>query len=187
MISRYFTALLVVFVALAIYFLYIDSTYREIEHKKAQEVVLDNYLSDAKNAQEKLDSIASAYNSFPQDSDARLSVMLPDRVDPIRYIIDATALAKKRGLTLRSPVVSIEPSDPSKSSGYLRHTISFRIISTYSVFQDFLNDVQSSLALHEFSSVSFSAPAESLDAKTKSDPRFAVFEYQVELTSFSRN
>ena len=186
--NRFLTPLLVIAVSLGIYFLYIDTAYTAIGQRLASEKVIDGFLVDAQNARAKLDTIAAEYNAFPPDADERLKVFLPDTVDPVRLIVDMSAVAERHGLTLSAPRVSIGVADPDKPATYLKHSIKFKVISTYPVFHDFLRDIQSSLALRDFGMVTFDAPKDTFTdspIKTVVNPAFAVYDYDVELTTYS--
>ncbi len=188
MINRYLTPLFIVLVSLGVYFLYIDAAYKSTQSALLDEQVLDGLLVDANNAREKLDKIVSEFRAFPEDAPARLEVLLPDRIEPIRLIIDVDSVAQRHGLTLLTPTVTLATQDPTEPDTYLSHKMRFTVAATYPAFREFLQDLQSSLALRDFSNVSFSAPQEiSVDAvkKTAPNPQFAVFEYDVELTSYS--
>lgn len=185
--NRYLMPLAVVAVSLGVYFFYIDAAYVGITQKLASEKVIESFLLDAQNARAKLDSVVAEYRAFPLGTDARLQVLLPDEVDPVRLVVDVNAVAEKHGLILKTPLVTLGVINPESPAEYVSHTIRFNVVSTYPVFREFLLDIQSSLALRDFDKIAFSAPSETPDKAGQiiSDPRFTVFDYSVELTTYS--
>jgi Tfp pilus assembly protein PilO len=188
MTNRYLTPMLVVVTALAVYFLYIDTAYTEVSQKLAAEKVIAVYLADAQQARSKLDKIIADYEAFPPSADARLRVLLPDTVDMIRLIIDVNAVAEKNGLTLGAPTASVGVPNPEQPGAYVSHTIRFELVATYPAFRIFLHDLQSSLAIRDFASISFKSPNQKDAAdgeKVVRNPEFDPYEYDIELTTYS--
>lgn len=188
MMHRYLTPLLVVVTSLAVYFLYIDNAYIQITQKLATEQVIEGYLADAQQARTKLDKVIADYEAFPPNADARLRTLLPDTVDTVRLMVDVSAVAEKNGLALKSPVASLGKMNPDEPTPYIAHSIKFTVVATYPVFRTFLGDLQSSLALRDFAGVSFKSPTKDIKVEEKKiarDPAFDVYEYDVDLTTYS--
>lgn len=178
--------MLVIAVSMGVYFLYIDKTYKQIAEQFARELAVEAFLEDAQNAREQLDKVKAEYRSFPTDADRRLKVLLPDTIDPVRLIIDINSIAERRGLAIRSPVVTLGVANPDQPSEYLDHSIRFRVVSTYPIFRLFLRDIEQSLAIRDFGSLSIkSASPSSGDSAVVINPEFAVFDYEMELRTYS--
>ena len=187
MLNRYLMPMLVIAVAMGVYFLYIDKTWKGIAEFQAQEKAVEGLLLDAQNAREALDKVVAESRSFPTDADARLKILLPDTLDPTKLVIDINAIAELHGLTLRSPLVEVSQHEPDMPKDYLTHTIRFKVISTYDIFRAFLKDVESSLAIRDFAGISIESSSAQDDTNIKVDPAFMVFEYDVTLITYSLN
>lgn len=166
------------------YVVYLDATYQKIQVQLAKEQEILGYLQDAKDARDKLDKLVSEYQAFPVNADERLNVMLPDSIDPVKVIVDINDAIEKMGMIMKTPSVTQDSPDPKNINKYRMTTISFGVSTTYSGFRKFLRVLESSLALRDFSDVSFSAsPATATEGAT--NPEFTVYEYRVLIHSYS--
>ena len=185
--NRYISPMLVVAVAIGVYFYSIDKTYKNIAQQLAQEQVIEGFILDANDAKNLLDKVISEHRSFPPDADYRLSVLLPETVNAERMIIDVDAIAQKHGLSIGSPIVTIAVFDSLNPNAILEHELRFKLISTYPTFRKFLYDVESSLAIRNFSEVAFTS-AVSFDDTAPGialNPEFQVLIYNVVLKTYS--
>ena len=184
--NRYITPLIIVTVALSVYVLFINQMYKDIQQQLVKVQELEAHLADAKTAREKLDQIALSYQAFPIDADQKLNVLLPDRIDSVKLIVDVESVASRHGLVLTSPSVTGGVVNPNSTDNYVKHSISFKVSSTYPLFREFIADVEKSLALRDFSGVSFISTVTAENQSTSIvRPEFVVFDYQVELMSYS--
>ena len=184
--NRYIIPILLVILSASVYVFVIDAIYSDIQIQQRKEAELAGYLADAKTAHEKLSQIEDNYKKFPSGATQSLLTMLPDKVDPVKYIIDVDTVAQLHGLTVKSPQTSIDDVGfGSKSTErYRKNTLAFTVSAPYSVFYDFLRDMESSLALRDFSDVSFSTQKGAFEGKSVS-PERAVYDYQVTIISYS--
>lgn len=182
--NRYIIPILLVILSASVYVLVIDPTYADIRRQQAKEIELDNSIADAKQANVKLAKIKEAYAAFPAGSEQALSTILPDKIDAIKFIIEMEAVARIHGLVLKGPSAIVADSDKSNSSKYDENHITFSVAAPYTVFQEFLRDIQDSLALREMTSISFSADEADLNAKYQR-PESIVYTYNVSITSYS--
>ncbi len=184
--SRYIIPIFLTIIASAMYVVYLDATYQQIQVQLAKEQELLTYLADAKDARDKLDKIAAEYEAFPANADERLNVMLPDTIDPVKLIVDVNDVVEKHGMIAKNPSVSMESEDPKNPGKYRKSTISFGVSATYPGFRTFLRALESSLALRDFSDVSFTANASASGAgPAQVRPEFVVYEYTVIVSSYS--
>ena len=167
------------------YVLYVDPSYKDIKQQLAKEVEINGYLEQAKEARGKLDDLESQYKAFPVDADKKLNILLPERIDSLKLIIDVNTVAKRHGLEVVAPVVSSSTVNPKNPEKYIKYTLKFKVTSTYSIFHEFLKDIQKSLALRDFSNVTFTSGVEKDITGSAPKPEFAIFDYQVELTSYA--
>lgn len=186
MLNRYLTPMLVIAVAIGVYFLYIDKAYKGIAQQLAREEVIEGFLLDAQNAKDELDKIIAEHRSFPPGADHKLEVFLPNTLDPAQVVVDVNAIAEKYGLILRAPKVMLGKPNLENPTPYLAHSIEFTMLSTYPVLRNFLRDVERSLAIRDFESLKLTP--EFFDQATESspvDPEFQLFDYKITLKTYS--
>ncbi len=184
--NRYITPLIIVTVALSVYVLFINQKYKDIQQQLVKVQELEVNLEDAKKAREKLEQIALSYSAFPLDADQKLNVLLPNRIDSVKLIVDVESVANRHGLMLASPSVTDGVLAPNSTDKYVKHNISFKVSSTYPLFREFIADIEKSLALRDFSGVSFISTVTAENQSVSNvRPEFTIFDYQVELTSYS--
>lgn len=181
--NRYIIPIILVILSASIYVSVIDSTYADIRRQQAVEVELEENLKDARLANERLTHIKELYASFPAGSEQTLSTILPDKIDPIKFIIEMEALARLHGLVLVGPNATV--GEKNDSSKYNENKITFSVAAPYPVFQDFLRDIQDSLALREMTSVGFSSEEVSPTNGRYQSPESIVYKYNISITSYS--
>jgi hypothetical protein len=189
--NRYLSPLLLIAVTGAICVGYVQGAYAGIQEslRRKDELKLD--IEDAKNAQSELAKFAALVGGFPPDGEERITKMVPDKVDPIRLIVDVDALAQTFGLTLNGPKVSLRSQELDSVAEYDEYAILFSVSAPYKIFRSFLHGIEDSLALRDSLRVSFKSSGTSgvgTDddySATKIDPSLMVYEYQVELSTYS--
>lgn len=185
--NRYAIPLFLMLLAGTIYVLYIDASIKNIKQQLAKEEEINGYLELAKEARGKLDEIELQYKNFPPDANKKLSIILPESIDSLKLIIDVNTVAKRHGLQVLGPAVTGADGDAQKSGGYAKYKLNFKVSATYPAFQEFLGDIQKSLALRDFNNVAFTATTEKDAAGNVSKPENAIYDYQVELMSYALN
>lgn len=181
---RYVAPVIFLLLSVAIYLSYIDPMYIETQKTLARERELDGYIADAKTAQLKIDNFEAQYAAFPPGSDRVLQVLLPDLIDPTRLIVDMDAVITRFGLVMKSPGVMIETSDVGSS--LVKYRVSFSVRAPYPVFRNFLRDLESSLALRDMGSITFtSGGAGKWGDLSSSNSPLSVHEYMLNITTYS--
>lgn len=184
--NRYILPVILVILSASIYVSVIDPTYTEIVQQKAKEVELTNFLSDAKQANEKLAKIKDAYAAFPAGSEQSLSTILPDSIDPIKFIIEIESIAHIHGLVLKGPKADASDDDKTAAGKYNTSKLTFSVAAPYPVFEQFLKDIQDSLALRDMTNVSFTADTVSADSAPRNQrPESIIYDYNVSITSYA--
>ena len=186
--NRYIAPIILLILSGAIYAFYIEKNYQDIRTQFAKEKELSGYLVDAANAQQKLDELAREYQNFPPDADEKLNILLPDSIDHVRFLFDVDAVAKKNGLEMKGGVVEIIKKNDTNNLPYSKAQISFGTTATYPIFRTFLRDLERSLALRDFNNISFKSAEvtdEVVNTKDTFKPDFSVYDYQIQLTSYS--
>lgn len=184
---HYILPVFIVLLAIVTYKFYIQPLYGDIGRARAKEAEVKSALVETDTAQAKLEEIKKRYESFPPDADERLSQILPEKIDPIRLLIDTTAFLERNGF----PAKSIGVSDTRGTEGgtsraaYQTHTITFSLSGSYDTFREFLHALEASLALRDLVEVSFTTARASSGANDRGRPETAIHEYNIRVTSYS--
>jgi len=154
--------IILVIVALGLFFGYIDPTYQNIKKIRAEEKTFNEALNQSRELQEIRDTLLSRYNTFSQQDIDRLGKLLPDHVDNVRLILDIDSIASNYNMRTRNVTVSEAGSeDPniigSNQSAVDSVILSFSVAATYDNFIRFIKDLESSLRIVDLVGLSFSA------------------------------
>lgn len=180
--NRYIIPILLVTLSASIYVSIIDSTYTDIRRQQEKESELIKNLEDVKQVNVTLAKIKESYDAFPVGSEQALSTILPDKIDPIKFIIEIEEIARIHGLILKGPRVS--SPDENDSSPYGENHLTFSVSAPYSVFHEFIKDLQDSRALRDMTNVGFAAKTADTNEKNQR-PEAIVYDYSVSITSYS--
>ncbi len=168
---RLILAILGAIFAGGIFFYYTQPTYDGVQATQMQIAQYNAALDKAAELQSLKQSLLSRYNAFnPNDLD-RLQKFLPDHVDNVRLILDLDSLAGRYGLGLQN----VDVSGSSGQSGakvqtaigavsasgqkYDSLTLKFTTHGTYSAFERFIADLESSLRVVDLVSLAISSNA----------------------------
>jgi len=154
MIARYVVPLLLIMTSIGVGMFYIDREFRIISGLRADILQLDIDIAEANQATDKQKQLMAEYAELPAEGLAKLDAMIPSDVNPVRLIIDLTALGAKHGVQLRGVAVtpdSIKEKTPDRGA-----KINFTLSATYGTFRAFMADVEKSLLLREPASVKIS-------------------------------
>ncbi len=183
--TRYIFPILLVLLSVLIYAFSIEPLlYGEIPQVIAKEKGLTDALATAANAQVKLDAIAKSYASFPPDAAERLAEILPEKIDPIRLVIETNAFMAHNGFSPKSLTIGQDAGGNEGDGSYKTHVITFSIAASYDTFREFLHVLESSLVLRDLSSVSFTTVSEGV-ADLGTRPELAIHNYKVQAIGYS--
>lgn len=151
----------------AVFFMYTQPTYDQVQTQNAQIAQYDQALQKATELQQLKQTLLSRYNTFSTDNKDRLQKLLPDHVDNVRLILDVDSLAGKHGMALQNVVVSpaaTTQANQQTASGavgagkqkYDSLTIKFTTQGSYDTFRQFLADLEQSLRVVDLVSLSLS-------------------------------
>lgn len=167
------TAVILIVLAVAIYFTYTSGVWVEVKEVKA---VNDQYLSAIDNAQELIslrDQVQKQYNSISIEDREKLDKMLPDTVDNIRLVIDLNNVALQNGLSLKNisagaKTAGNDVNASSKSFASNRNgtisiptldtvNVSFSVSATYQQFISFMQALEANLRIMDITHLSVTA------------------------------
>ncbi len=184
MINRYLIPLFLMLLSAAIYVIWVDAPYKDIATLREKAKVIESYIADADSAQAKLDNITEQFNAFPPDGDRRLQVLLPEKIDTVRLIIDMNEIAMRHGVTIDSPLSGRAAQDDAEPKDYTLYHLGFKTTATYKVFREFLADIERSLALRDITSVTFSSTDSAVGSDGTEAPEFSVFSFGINISSY---
>ena len=166
--------------------------YEEIRLLQGEEVALLKDLEDVKTINDKIAMLSAQYAAFPPGAEEKLHVLLPSKIDMVRLIIDINALVEQRGLTMRTPAVSITAPDNRQSAPgsppvgtVQRSSVRFEVLASYDDFRALLSDLEKSLAVRDVGSVTFSAGEGTGSAPQLNKAGKPVRSYNIELGTYS--
>lgn len=187
--NRYIIPIVLVLLSAGLYILYLDPIYASIEAANVKIAEYDRLLADAKTATQKIDKLRAAQEQFPAGYDRSLAAILPNSVDPLRLVIDVNGIAALRGLHIKAPAVSTAPTSKKESGIVQKNSLNFVVSAPYSVFRDFLRDLESSLSLQDLSQLTFTSNPSTADQNSENyyaaHPEMRPYDYQVNAVTYS--
>jgi Tfp pilus assembly protein PilO len=154
--------LIMIVVAVAIFFGPTRSTLEATEPLSARRLDLEQALESAKKIQAARESLQAQYASFKSSDLARLQKLLPSHVDNVRLVIDINGMASAYGMLLRNIEVE-QVLDPitNPGAGAIRGDdpehldINFTVSGSYESLKRFLTDLGRSLRVVDIADISF--------------------------------
>ena len=169
--TRFLFPLILIAIALFVFFTFTDGMWQQIRDLKTQKVELEMGINQANELLRRQQELLKSYNAIADDQKERLDKLLPDNIDNVRLIIDMNNIAKFHGMSLRGVSVSggeagAQPSAESQSGETLLSAdsvvISFSVSASYEAFKEFLRDLSTSLRLVDVASLSISTGEKNL-------------------------
>lgn len=167
-----FTPFLLILIAIILFFMFTDPTYKQVMDLRAQQREYNDVLTKSRDLLAKRKTLQDKYNSFSTADVDRLRKLLPDGVDNVKLIIDIDEIAKRYGLTIRS--VRLDDSKVKSGSKDSIATITageakygaipmgFSVNADYNTFIKFLQDLEGSLRLVDVVNISLKPSATGL-------------------------
>jgi Tfp pilus assembly protein PilO len=184
----------------AIFFLYTQPAYDQVQATQAQ---IDQYnaaLDKAAELQQLKQTLLSRYNAFNPTDLANLQKLLPDDVDNVGLILDLDNLASRYGLALENVDVSSSAAQTTANQTaigavgtsdqkYDSLTLAFGTRGTYANFVQFMGNLQSSLRILDLVSLTVaddtgSAPGAGTAAKAAAPVPEPVYDYNITLRTY---
>ncbi len=185
--GRYIFGISGIIVAGMIFFLYTMPAYNGVQDMQSQ---IDQYnaaLDKATQLQQLKQTLLNKYNSFNPSDINRLQTMIPDHVDNIGLILDLDSLATQHGMPLENVEVSSTGGSSSQTSGsaigsatntkYNSLVIKFTTHGTYQSFQQFMDDLESSLRIVDLVALS-------IKPDTTKGAQIGSYQYNISLKTY---
>lgn len=173
-----FTPIILIVVAVALFFWQIQPLYTNINELRAQSAEYDNALQTADELESLRAELADKLASFPQTDLQRLETFLPNHVDNVRTILDVSAIADKYDISIQN----IKTAEVSAGTGgvgaraYNIASLGFSFDASYSAAANFLRDLETSLRLVD---------VQSLDMKVSTDKSAPSRTYEFTVTLYT--
>lgn len=177
----------------AIFFLYTQPAYDEVQASQAQIDQYNSALEKATELQTLKQSLLSRYNAFDPNALSRLQKLLPDHVDNIALILELDSIATKYGLGLQNVDIASSGSQATAQTGalgaigasrqsYDSLTLTFSTQGTYGTFLQFLTDLETSLRIVDLVSLTVAPSGTSNTAAGR--PAEPVYNYGITLRTY---
>jgi len=175
--------ILFILLAVGLFFVYIDPTYKDIQNTLKEEAKFDQALDKSRELQEVRDKLLSKYNAFSTSDLDRLSKLLPDHVDNVRLVLDIDHIASTYGMRLKNVAISAKEDRHEDVIGpdtnpYKSVSLSFSIASTYDNLKQFIKDLERSLRIVDVTSIAL----ESLETVTGGSGE--LYSYNISLKTY---
>jgi len=162
------TPVILIIISIGTFFMYIDPNYQgdnlgngkqSIKALLAEDAEYQNALNNTAAIGRKREALIAKKGQFSTENLTRLEKLLPDNIDNIKLVIDMNRIAQNHTLVLRNVkldtgVRSDESRIGQDNNKYGTVGLSFTVSSSYTNFQNFLNDLERSLRLVDITSLS---------------------------------
>ncbi|MBI4120809.1 MAG: hypothetical protein HY457_00940 [Parcubacteria group bacterium] len=160
--ARYFFPIILVLIAVGVYFAGIDPLYSDITDLSEKRRTLSSALSNSRQIAERRDELLGAFNSVASADIERLRRVLPDNVDNVRLILEIDSIAARYGMALQDVVIDTDTRAGEGALGPDMHPygtlgLHFTVTGSYAAYMRFLEDLERSLRLVDITELSFVA------------------------------
>jgi len=177
--TRLIAPLLMVIIAVAIFFQFTDPIFAEIKTIQDRQVTLNEGLNNAKKLRTVMKGLLDQRNLMSETDLNNLNKLLPDNVDNVRLIIDIDGIAKPYGMSIKGLEVKM-PEEKTEdavtrdrdNAKQAMVSLSFSVSGDYNQFQSFLSDLSQSLRLVDVSVVGFNSNEK------------GIYDYEVEIQTY---
>ena len=160
--ARSIISLIVLALAGAVFSLFTQPSYDQVQILNGQISQYNNALDKASELQKLKQTLLARYNAFNPDDVNRLMKLLPDHIDNVALILDLDNLASKYGMGLTNVDVTSSASRVNAAAAaiavggqkYDSQTLKFSTTGPYEDFKMFMSDLESSLRVVDLVSLS---------------------------------
>lgn len=161
-----YSALLLIIVAIGIFFFYVDPQYKEVKVLRVQQAENAKMMVKAAELSAKRGELNQKYKNISEEEREKLTKAVPETVDNVQLIFDIDNIAKKYGIVLKGiAVAGASESDKKNSKNVVDKTgqkngvitLGFSFSSSYDSFKSFLIDLEESLRLVDITDFSITA------------------------------
>ena len=162
--------LLLIVVSVATGFLYIKPEYAKISELRAQKQNYDNAINQAKQVKSVSNELLQKYNSISDADKLKLEAMIPSKFDLIKFTADASFMAGRHSLIVKSVKMMDKAQDSTSQSvvvapvadAYRTINLSMLVTGTYPNFVAFLKEMETNTELIDLKTLNIVAGGESV-------------------------
>jgi hypothetical protein len=189
---RNITAVILIGIAGAVFFMFINPTYNEILNINKQTASYDEALSNSKVLEAERDKLTKKFNSIDPINLEKLQKFLPDSVDNIRLVLEIEKLALPYGMILKDVKYATDSVTKSKNviqggtskseagKNYGSWDLEFSTQGTYFNFVSFIKDLENNLRIVDVVSVDFSS-----DTIASTNPLLSeAYKYNIKIKTY---
>ena len=174
--------IIVIILCVSVYFMYISPQIAHINELRAQLAEYQNTLNETKDLKVKRDALLASYGSISSDDTAKLKKIIPENFDSVSLVSDINSIASKNGMVLKNVKISEQKTDETNSPagapvavGYKTASLNFGVSGSYSQFNGFVKDLESSLKLLDVKSVTL---------KESQKPGVDIYDYSFDVNTY---
>jgi len=195
---KYLTPIILILLAIGIFFVLIDPKYKEIQTLQAEVVENEKTLLLARRLTEQREVLRQKYNLISEDEKDYLAKLLPDTVDNVRLIIDINAIAQQFGIVIRNVSINSEVEEGIQTGKIIEQgssfeglteensvkyvdkskigviSFSFSVAAKYDVFIEFLKQLEESLRIVDIRNIEI----------TRSATEGVFYDYKVTMDTY---
>lgn len=194
-----------------IFFFLIDPLYGDVKDLRTNVSTYNSALSNSTELQKTRDDLIESYKQISEKDREKLNHLLPSTINNIELILEIEKIANLHGMPISdikfdstigvktnsdgsSPDANsanriVVENDPTSYLPYGVFPISFAIEGKYSVFLEFLKDLESNLRIVDIKSVSFNVPDsgsgdQTVDVKNKKILDPSIYRYTLKVETY---
>lgn len=175
--------------AVVVFFTKTKSTYADIKNLKLEVASYNVALEQSKELKKNVDSLLEKYNKISPSSLERVSKLLPEKADSVKFIIELDNIIRKSGLVLKSADIKIvgtkEPSSPAQDQNQPEEPrapkffetipLTMKLVGPYESFFSFLKSAEKNLRVTDINAIKLSQAGAGSGA---------FYEYSVEASTY---
>jgi len=194
---RQIFSLIIIAVAVAVFFLVTQGNVKKIEKNSAEVDHLSSVLENIRLYQDKAKQLISDYNSIETNNIDRLEKFLPDDVSNVKLILAVQNVADDLGISIKNvtydsasqkssngQVTSSQDAINRQTKDYGAFDMNIVVTGRYPEFVTFLSQIEKSLRIVDIRQIDFAAK----DSKTGVTPTGnEIYQFDIDLRTYWLN
>lgn len=192
-----------------IFFFLIDPLYGDVKDLRLNVSTYNSALSNSTELQKTRDDLIESYKQISEKDREKLNHLLPGTINNIELILEIEKIANLHGMPVSDikfdSTVGVKTNsdgndanatgrivvenDPTSYLPYGVFPISFAVEGKYSVFLEFLKDLESNLRIVDIKSIAFNVPDsgsgdQTIDVKNKKIIDPSIYRYTLKVETY---
>lgn len=190
---RFLFPLSLILIAGILFFAVVNPMRAEVAKLQSDVLIYNTALDNSTELQKTRDDLVDVYKNIKQEDKDRLSHLLPNTVNNIRFILEIEQIANLHSMPIENIKFQAQESIPEAPKGtngtvitsnnpmqslpYGVFPVEFTTTGSYEAFGQFLQDIERNLRLVNVKSVSFTTPTQQ---QAVTDPNTYTYLLKVE-------